>query len=506
MSTAPNNPSTPPQDTGGNADDQKLFVLRKNLLSLEQLEQYGIQNGLMDLAPQHFEEYLTANTAKNRLIDYLHYLQQRQSEIRAKINSLEERHKQRIESRHQIVHWEKKEQRLQKDLELKKEQLAHKQQEVKDIKPEYGFISTTLFLLAGLVFMATDYSITQNVAVDALNMSNSAPQGYFPLGEATIFALGLAFLAIVLKPFADRFFEKPYLSGQNRNRIIWALFIVSALALTNLGVMGAYRKDAFVANQKIDSYREELSTIKSQLALNTQSTELIQSKETLEQQIQEQEEKLDSRLVTTLFVLSSILFAVAGAICFSIGFPSARRHWDKQFAKLASWQLQWQVKGLHKEANEEATDQLTKYHIALDMAENMPPPLHSLDQLNEELDDLRDEEQQTIEEIYQRVTAAQLAWYLSSHAFGQQFYPSNDLAFQFTLRTTGSSESTTTATFVRRGPGAKEGHFFNNKYLYQRIRESLNNQFVHQGKSNQNGSPLHTSDDPSPAHNGHEPH
>lgn len=503
MSTSPNNPPAPSQ-IEGTSDDQKLFVLRKNHLTLEQLEQAGIQNGLMTLAPQRFLEYITANTAKNRLIDYVDYLRQRQSETRTKIINLEQRHQQRIESRHQITHWEKKEERLQKELEDKKAQYSLKKQEAKEIKPEYGLIATALFMLAGLIFMATDYSITQNIAVNALNMQNDA-NGYLPIGEATIFALGLAFLAIVLKPLVDRFFEKPYLNGQHRNRIFWALVTVSLLALFNLGVMGAYRKDAFVAEQKIKFLKEELSVIKSQLTIDNQNIELNTSKKELERLIEQQEEKLDSGLVTALFILSSILFAAAGAICFSIGFPSARRHWDKQFTNFSAWQLKKQVDSAYNTANEDAANQITRYRIALDTAENMLPPLDSLDQLNKELDDLRDEEQQAIEEIYQHVITAQRAWYLNNHAFGQQFYPSNDLALKFTLRITGNSETATTGTFVRRGPAAKDGHFFNNKYLYQRIRESLNNQFVHQGKSNQNGSSIHTSDDPSTL-NGREPH
>jgi hypothetical protein len=167
-----------------------------------------------------------------------------------------------------------------------------------------------LYSIAGLLFVAGDIIMSREVVSRALRLQGDL--------EPWIFAIGLAMLAVLMKPAYDRLVEKPYWNGDIRWFRVTILIGVVAAALT-LGVLGAFRADAFETNQKIARLQQELSTgVTGNSMSGAEATQLQEQIAQLQQSI------AGSWLGFTSFVLSGVLFAAAGAVCLGIGFRHSR--------------------------------------------------------------------------------------------------------------------------------------------------------------------------------------
>jgi uncharacterized membrane protein len=162
-----------------------------------------------------------------------------------------------------------------------------------------------LYTVAGALFVAGDVIMSREVVANALKLRGAV--------EPWVFALGLAMLAVLVKPAYDRLVEEPYWHGRRRPFVVTIL--ASALAaLATLWVLGAFRSTAFIANAQIQRRAAELARTSDPAALA---------------QIQEQIGAIQAELMASplgfwAFVLSGVLFAVAGAICLGIGLRHVR--------------------------------------------------------------------------------------------------------------------------------------------------------------------------------------
>jgi uncharacterized membrane protein YciS (DUF1049 family) len=215
--------------------------------------------------------------------------------------------------------------------------------------PDYSLLAGLLFLVAGISFLAGDLIISHEIVAYALNIRNT--------NEAWAFAVGLAMVSILLKPAYDRLIEKPYqenpeLNGRKYGRFKMALAVFSVLTLA---VLGWFRYEAY----RTDQLKAAINKSVRQLQLNTDPTAATQvlSPSTLnkiEKQLSESSE-LNLALVNSpwallSFVLSGILFALAGAVCLGIALPVLSAFWFRWLqADIKLWKLRRRIKRLDKE-------------------------------------------------------------------------------------------------------------------------------------------------------------
>ncbi len=162
-----------------------------------------------------------------------------------------------------------------------------------------------LYTMAGFFFVAGDVIMSREVVASALKLRGAV--------EPWIFALGLAMLAFVIKPAYDRLVEEPYWQGR-RWPFAGTILATATAALATLWVLGAFRATAFIANSRIQRLSAELAEASDPAALASIQNEIGHI----------QAELMSSPLGYWAFVLSGVLFALAGAICLGIGFQHAR--------------------------------------------------------------------------------------------------------------------------------------------------------------------------------------
>ncbi len=186
-----------------------------------------------------------------------------------------------------------------------------KYEKVSNLSPEYGLFPSFLFLAVGVVLVATDLIVTHNIFQDLLNMHSV---------EAWFLGAGLALTSFGIKFVFDRFVEKPYIfSGKKRWLAIVSLILLLA-SIVMMGMAGYFRISALGEKEKIDMMMELNAGSGHDFVSNLDNSVFLEEIADLEQAL------YDEKSVLILFVLSSILFLLVGAICFSIAFFNLRIH------------------------------------------------------------------------------------------------------------------------------------------------------------------------------------
>ncbi len=215
--------------------------------------------------------------------------------------------------------------------------------------PDYSLLAGLLFLVAGISFLAGDLIISHEIVAYALNIRNP--------NEAWAFAVGLAMVSILLKPAYDRLIEKPYQENPEKNGRKYERFKIAlaVFSVLTLAVLGWFRYEAY----RTDQLKAAINKSVRQLQLNTDPTSAtpVLSPATLskiEQQLSESSE-LNLALVNSpwallSFVLSGILFALAGAVCLGIALPVLSAFWFRWLqADIKLGKLRRRLKRLNKE-------------------------------------------------------------------------------------------------------------------------------------------------------------
>ena len=215
--------------------------------------------------------------------------------------------------------------------------------------PEYSLLAGLLFLAAGISFLAGDLIISHEIVAYALNIRNA--------NEAWAFAVGLAMVSILLKPAYDRLIEQPYQADPIRNGRNYGRFkmTLAVFAVLTLAVLGWFRYEAY----RTDQLKAAINKSIRQLQLNTDPMAAVQtlSPSTLnkiEKQLAESSE-LNLALVNSpwallSFVLSGILFALAGAVCLGIALPVLSAFWFRWLqADIKLWKQRRRLKRLSDE-------------------------------------------------------------------------------------------------------------------------------------------------------------
>ncbi|AQG82348.1 hypothetical protein AWR27_06000 [Spirosoma montaniterrae] len=214
--------------------------------------------------------------------------------------------------------------------------------------PEYSLLAGLLFLVAGISFLAGDLIISHEIVAYALNIRDT--------NEAWAFAVGLAMVSILLKPAYDRLIEQPYQQDPVKHGSRYGRFklALAGFAVVTLAVLGWFRYEAY----RTDQLKAAINKSVRQLQLNTDPLATSQTLDErtlnkIEQQLRESSE-LNLTLVNSpwallSFVLSGILFALAGAVCLGIALPVLSAFWFRWLqADSKLWKLRRRQKRLEK--------------------------------------------------------------------------------------------------------------------------------------------------------------
>ncbi len=196
-----------------------------------------------------------------------------------------------------------------------------------------------LFLAGAFLFAAADYGIAHNIAGNVLDFND---------WESVIFAVSIACMPLILKPFVDRYVEEPHHDGGRPKFTRHFYFTVGLLALVYLGLFGWVRYAEERLTEVETTAQIERETIQTQVEQGlTDASALPPAADP------------PARLHRLPFyIMSGSLAALAGAICLVMAFGPLPKHWDRlrywfQVVRKKRHRLTARADGLRAELNEQ---------------------------------------------------------------------------------------------------------------------------------------------------------
>jgi len=367
--------------------------------------QHGYASGLEGVERTNYEGYLSSqvntnwltdriNEKRNELVNLDRHIAQTTEDNRAAYAELQN-HTVQVErlSRQVRQHESNRE-------AIEAERDALRERRVKNT-PDYSLLAGLLFLVAGISFLAGDLIISHEIVAYALNIRNP--------NEAWAFAIGLAMVSILLKPAYDRLIEKPYQENPEQNQGKYERFKIALalFAVLTLAVLGWFRYEAY----RTDQLKSAINKSIRQLQLNSDPTAATQTLDAatlakIEKQLSESSE-LNLALVNSpwallSFVLSGILFALAGAVCLGIALPVLSAFWFRWLqADIKLGKLRRRLKRVEKELSP-LEAQLAEQNSRQNVLQ------HNLDLLAD-LNELRDQRRALTTELNELLSELKLA-------------------------------------------------------------------------------------------------
>jgi len=174
-----------------------------------------------------------------------------------------------------------------------------------------SLLYASLYSMAGLVFIGGDIVMSKEVVSTALKLRGSL--------EPWMFAIGIAFLAILLKPAYDRIVEDRYWRGRP-GLFVGLISMVSIASIVTLGCLGAFRSESHLQQSQVRALTSEIAQ-----APAGEIDALYAQLRTLQMEV------ASSSYAFWSFIAVSVLFALAGAICLGIGFRHGRDWYHQVF-------------------------------------------------------------------------------------------------------------------------------------------------------------------------------
>ena len=297
----------------------------------------GLENGLENLDKSNYEDFVSSEVTLNWLAENKQQLDEQITAVKQQITDTTQQKLEILEAAQEVKYrfdsQEHEVRAIEKEISGLEKKIEDTQSEKTKNPLYYPLLAGIIYLAAGVVFLFGDLIISHEIVAYALNIRNNM--------EAWAFACGLAGVTLLLKPAYERLIEEPYLKNPTeRTKKLHGYFQTTlvVISVVTLSVLGWFRYEAY----KVDKLKAGInSEIKS---LQLAATPLIQGTETvtdpaLTQKIEAKMKEVDTlnkELVTSnwallSFVLSGVLFAIAGAICFGIAFPILSSYWNRWF-------------------------------------------------------------------------------------------------------------------------------------------------------------------------------
>jgi uncharacterized small protein (DUF1192 family) len=293
--------------------------------------QHGYVSGIEGLDREAYESYVSSNVNHDWILDRLNEKKEGLALLRAQHQETIQKHKQSYDKlQDQSMGVNNNVKRIG-ELEEQVKQIDSYTEELREKRtaksPDYSLIAGLIFLAAGISFIAGDLIISHEIVAYALNIRNP--------NEAWAFAIGLAMLSVLLKPAYDRLVEEPYHSDAPKGKSTYARFklILSIFAIVTLIVLGWFRYEAY----RTDKLKEAINKSVKGLQLNAvdpltgapiNSPELTKKiEDALHNSDQLNLDLVNSPWALLSFVLSGVLFAIAGAVSLGMALPVLQGFW-----------------------------------------------------------------------------------------------------------------------------------------------------------------------------------
>jgi hypothetical protein len=297
----------------------------------------GLENGIENLDKSNYEDYLSSEVTLEWLNESKQAIQLEIEQTKEKLENARLEKLDILHSTQEIKHQYDSQNHKVNSIEKEIAKHETKIEEVKEEKSKnplyYPLLAGIIYLAAGVVFLLGDLIISHEIVAYALNIKNNV--------EAWAFACGLAGVTLLLKPAYERLVEEPYLKNPTeKTKRVHAYFQTSlvTIAIVTLTVLGWFRYEAYKVDKLKASINSEIKALQLSNTPLIQGTQLIENPE-VTKQIETKMKEVDSlnkQLVNSnwallSFVLSGVLFAIAGAICFGIAFPILSGYWKRWF-------------------------------------------------------------------------------------------------------------------------------------------------------------------------------
>ena len=294
----------------------KVLDLFEEALKKNETYQSGFWNGYFELSKDSLEAYLSQKTILNNTKEELLLQEKNLQELTCQIEHNQSQYNKLFSELTQInylldfqVNLKK---RRENDLAETSKELETYKQERESLRNKNSFLGGLLFLAAAIVFILGDLIISHEIVAYALNIKNTV--------EAWSFALGLAMVSVLLKPAYDRLIEYPYSQDKTLNsKRIYLIFkiLVVLFTILTLCILGYFRYEAYRTDQLKNNINSNILSLQEEE--NPEALKLIEA-------LSKKSESLSQDLVNSTsgmwaFVLSGVMFAIAGAICLGIAFP-----------------------------------------------------------------------------------------------------------------------------------------------------------------------------------------
>lgn len=352
---------------------------------------HGYIDGVENVDPVPFRQFLELNSEEERLEDELERLETEKKELRSREDG-------RIELEADIERDRVRLDAVERDLEEAEEAFAAAQgedepaktqnepaaeEDGKEAAPKHGSrIYALLYTFAGIVFIGGDIVMSKEVVSTALRLEEDI--------ERWIFAIGLALLAVLIKPAYDRLVEKPYWQG-NQSWFKATILISAFAAIATLFVLGVFRSQAYSIGKTVDDLTEQIKDLQDG---EITEAERIEIKKLNDEKAAVEAGRFDSKWGMLSFVLSGILFAVAGAVCLGIGLGHFREWHHRRlksphgFRRIPVWWNTWSEKKAFRKTKEHR-DTVRKKHetqeVTLRAKEKKLALMPSLNDLREQI-------------------------------------------------------------------------------------------------------------------------
>jgi Mg2+ and Co2+ transporter CorA len=278
--------------------------------------QSGFWNGYFGLSKENYEGYLSEKARYESLSDEISHhqkeLESLENAIEKNQDSFDTLFAELTQIHHALDYQISLKKRRENDLNETNRQIDIYKKESESLRNKNSFLGGILFLLAAFVFILGDLVISHEIVAYALNIKNTV--------EAWSFAVGLAMVSVLLKPAYDRLIEYPYSQDSTlRSKRVYLIFkiLVVIFTIITLCVLGYFRYEAYRTDQLKSNINSTIvalqedetgQSLKAVEALTKKSDDLSQS-------------LVNSSSGMLAFVLSGVMFAIAGAICLGIAFP-----------------------------------------------------------------------------------------------------------------------------------------------------------------------------------------
>jgi hypothetical protein len=381
---------------------------------------HGFTNGVYRVEPEkdHFEEFLLASTESEKISEqrkrnHVRLLETRQL-MALKQSAFERLQDVFIERGKSVEHLSARIHEIDDIKQVRQDKQKHLTEVRNATHAEYAWVPALLFLAAGVVFIVGDISITHQITSWGFDMKGI---------EGWVFAVGLAFTAFLIKPVVDRLLEKRFQkTGQQLTNVYKAvLLIITGLGIVMLFLLGKFRSESQVAATKLGDINYQMQSLS-----DPNSAEYIKLAE---------ERKLINEDLTNNpvgewgIILSGIIFAIGGALCLSIAFPSLSQLINRY------WILPLKISALRRQINNLDAQRTEIKNELKVVTGDILKAEHQLkgfdfDKINEEIRELETEEKQLLVEYYEKQFQKEKNLYQDGKSRGEKYNIDGDLLYR----------------------------------------------------------------------------